>query len=111
MPPKNQKEPHEKQLWHEFFAMKFDSVFLKNELIAQGADLVGYADLSHVLAAQSYGFRYGISIAVALNRDIIKTITDGPTPVYFEEYKRVNMLLNQLNALTVSYLEAAGFRA
>jgi len=54
---------------------------------------------------------YGISIAVALEPEIIRKIIDGPDLEYFLEYKRANELLNLLGGKVSRFLEEEGYRA
>jgi epoxyqueuosine reductase QueG len=48
---------------------------------------------------------------VALNPDIILGIQNGPTKEYYQEYNRVNILLDDLAQYTASLLEDSGFKA
>ncbi len=52
----------------------------------------------------------GISIAVALNPQIISGITEGPTRQYYDEYGRVNDLLDRLGHRAVEFLNEGGYR-
>jgi epoxyqueuosine reductase len=76
-----------------------------NYLLSRGADLVGYADLGQIHPNIRRNLPYGISFAVSLNPDIISAITVGPTRPYFEEYKRVNALLDTLAHYAVEFLK------
>ena len=78
---------------------------LKNLLQQSGADMVGIADLNEVPADVRDSFPFGVSIAVALNPQIISEIKDGPTKQYYEEYVRINKLLDVLGHITVKFLE------
>ncbi|MCG8570570.1 MAG: epoxyqueuosine reductase [Spirochaetes bacterium] len=78
--------------------------FLKN----LGASLVSFADLTKIPDHPFSQYQTGISIAVALDKDIIKNIIDGPTPAYYEEYKRANKFLTLLAESTVQFLKRRG---
>jgi len=52
-----------------------------------------------------------ISIAVALQAEIIREISNGPTRRYYGEYKRANELLSGLCAGAVETLRACGHKA
>jgi epoxyqueuosine reductase len=69
---------------------------LRNFLQSNGADVIGFADLSDIASDVRDNFRYGISMAVALNPRIISEIKDGPTKQYYGEYERANGLLDAL---------------
>jgi hypothetical protein len=62
-----------------------------------GADLVGFADVSCLPVDVTGGLTRAVSIAEALDPAVIREIGDGPTPRYFAEYKRANLLLAQLS--------------
>lgn len=78
---------------------------IRDFLTARGADLVGYADLSEIPPNIRHHLPFGISIAVALNPDVISGITDGPTKSYYREYNRVNDLLNTLAQSAVEFIK------
>lgn len=84
---------------------------IDSELIAAGASLVGFADISELSAAARGEMASAISIAVALDASIISEISEGPTKRYYHEYERVNEFLSQLCAGTVESLESRGYRA
>ena len=74
-------------------------------LKSQGASLIGFADLHEIPPDVRDNLPFGISIAVALDPRIIAGIEDGPNLPYFEEYKRVNRLLDKLGNRTARFLE------
>jgi epoxyqueuosine reductase QueG len=86
-------------------------VDLRTFLQANGADLVGYANLQEI--AQDIGdeFPFGISIAVALNPEIMSEVNEGPTQAYVEECIRADNLLSSLGQLTVQFLRENGHDA
>ncbi len=69
---------------------------LRTELSELGVSLVGYADLRDLPADQRNSFDYGVSLAVALEPAIINGIGNGPTKEYYEEFCRLNRLLDHL---------------
>jgi len=77
----------------------------------QGAALVGFADLSDLPPDIRDGYRYGISIAVELNPQIVKIIGNGPSKEYYNEYKSKNNFLNQLAENCAGLLKTKGFNA
>ncbi len=82
-------------------------IFLKSK----GASLVGFADLQEIDPDVRDNFPLGISIAIALNPDIIAGIQDGPNRQYYEEYKRANQLLNTLGSQAAQFLKQKGYKA
>ncbi|MCX7772619.1 MAG: GNAT family N-acetyltransferase [Clostridia bacterium] len=84
---------------------------LKKELGAKGASLIGYADLSEIPEENRQGFTFGISIAVAMTPSILEGIMEGPTHAYYEEYQRLNSLLDELGTYAALWLQDRGFSA
>jgi epoxyqueuosine reductase QueG/predicted GNAT family N-acyltransferase len=84
---------------------------LRTELTELGAALVGYADLRDLPAGQRNGFNYGVSLAVALKPDIINGIGNGPTREYYDEFCRLNNLLDQLALKAAEIINSYGFAA
>ncbi len=84
---------------------------LKTELTKAGASLVGFADLRELPEAQRGGFDYGISIAVAADPSIINNIGNGPTKEYYNEYCRLNSLLDTLDVKAAEIIKDNGFNA
>jgi epoxyqueuosine reductase len=88
---------------------------LNDELItllkSQGASLVGFADLQEIDADTRDSLPFGVSIAVALNPQIIAGIRDGPNRPYYEEYERANHLLDRLGLQAAEYLGQKGYKA
>lgn len=83
------------------------TIFVKS----QGASLAGFADLREIDAKARDNFPYGISIAVALEPQIIAGIKIGPTREYHAEYNKVNELLNDLGQKTALFLIKKGYKA
>ena len=73
------------------------STEIEKRLIEKGASIVGFANMKDISETQRNGYSYGISIAVALNPLIIAGIGDGPTKEYYDEYIRVNSILDNLD--------------
>jgi epoxyqueuosine reductase len=84
---------------------------IREKLLGKGASIVGYADLSAIPEKDRKGYRYGIIIGIALNPEIILGIKNGPTIEYYEEYKRINTLLNKLDEFTEGLIKGKGFEA
>lgn len=84
---------------------------LKEQLAASGASIVGFAGLEIIEPDIRQGFPVGVSIAVAMDPDIVAQISDGPTKDYEAEYDRVKPLADSLSALCVEILQADGYKA
>jgi epoxyqueuosine reductase QueG len=83
---------------------------LSGLLKANGASMVGFADLREIASDALDNLATGISIAVALNPQIVAGIQDVPTPEYYQEYNRVNSLLDKLGHLAARHLTEQGER-
>ncbi len=86
------------------------SQVIKKELLEMGADLVGFAEISDLPEEQTFGYKYGISIAVAIAPDIINNIGLGPTKQYYDEYMRLNRLLDSLDIRAEEIIKSSGYR-
>jgi len=80
-------------------------------LLSRGASVVAYADLRALPADARGGMPFGVSVAVALNGEILNEIATGPTAAYWDEYNRVNALLDELAKAAIGFLTERGFRA
>ena len=78
---------------------------IKKHLLHQGATIVGFADLSDLPVDVRDGYRYGISIAVALNPEKVIKIYPGPNIEYYNEYKSVNRLLDKIAESGADFLK------
>jgi epoxyqueuosine reductase QueG len=84
---------------------------LKNILVSEGASLVGWADLGEIASGDRDSLPYGVSIAVALDAEVMSEINDGPTRAYYDEYSRLNSLLSYLGQTTETFISEKGYRA
>ncbi len=82
---------------------------LKELLHQSGADLVGFADLKSVIKGGETPF--GVSVAVAIPPEVVKSICDGPNMEYYNEYHRINELLNNIVTAGAEYLLSKGYKA
>jgi len=94
-----------------------DSQALKRYALEAGATVARVADLERLRGIETLppdlldGFRYAVSLAVALSGPIVETIEDRPTPVYASHYSRVNGLLDEVALRVSRYIEERGARA
>ncbi len=84
---------------------------IRKTLLEEGADLVGFADVTAVAAEERRGMPRAISIAAALQPAIVSRIAKGPTQEYFREYGRANSLLSSLANRAAGLLKDRGFEA
>lgn len=66
------------------------SEFIKKDLLDQGASLVGIGDLSEIPADVRQNMSCGISVAVAIDREVVKGMSDRPTLEYYYAKKYIN---------------------
>jgi epoxyqueuosine reductase QueG len=84
---------------------------ISRTLYENGASIVGFADLGRLGTLPAAGLRYAVSIAVALDAEIISDISGGPTTAYFGEYEKINDKLSGLGQKTVEILTERGASA
>jgi epoxyqueuosine reductase len=80
-------------------------------LTSLGASLIGFADLSSIEGSLRNNFNYGISFAVKLNSKVIEGIRKGPTKEYYEEYNKINSILDNIAISCVKYINSRGYNA
>lgn len=84
---------------------------IRTMLKEQGADLVGFADITNLPLDMNGGFVAAVSIAVRLDPSVLSEISNGPTQRYYKEYVRVNELLGKLCGQIANLLTTCGRRA
>ncbi|MDD2294956.1 MAG: epoxyqueuosine reductase [Eubacteriales bacterium] len=88
--------------------MKDITTQVRELLLAQGADLVGFGDLSDISESD---FPCGISIGIKLSGCIVKEIENGPTAGYHKAYHEINAKLNALASCAEEMLVSSGYKA
>ena len=73
-----------------------------------GADLVGFADLKDVPEA---GMPFGVSVAIRLPPEIVRSISDGPNLSYYKTYHEINARLDRIVTAGAVYLKGFGYQA
>ena len=73
-----------------------------------GADLVGFADLSHIAECS---YPRGASVAVKLPDDVLAGIQEGPTKEYLDCYNELNAKLNNIVKRGAEFLISRGYDA
>ena len=84
---------------------------LIENLVAKGASMVGFADLTDLPAGPREHMDFAVWIAVALDPHIVSGITSGPTKLYEIEYRKKNELLRELGVAAAKILRGFGFEA
>ena len=92
---------------------------MKRMLNENGASLVGYAKIEGLYGnadpkeAKSEVPRYpfGVSIALAYPKEVIRNISDSPTMEYYDAYHRLNEKLDKLATLCAEYIKEQGYHA
>lgn len=76
-----------------------------------GVSLVGFADLSDIDTTLFNNMKYGISIAIAIDPNIINKISEEPTKEYYEEFIMLNNKLDTITKLAVKHIISMGYNA
>ncbi|MDR1060015.1 MAG: GNAT family N-acetyltransferase [Clostridiales bacterium] len=84
---------------------------VKNALLALGADIVGFGDISELPPSVREGLPVGISIAVKYPKAVIRGISELPTREYREWYDRLNRRLDMIASQGAELLVGRGCRA
>ena len=85
---------------------------LREHLAQRGASAVAYADLTELPVESRGGLRSGVSIALALDPQIVAGLhSNSGALAYAAEYQRANAHLNALADLAVEFLRQRAFRS
>lgn len=84
---------------------------LNEYLKSLGASLVGFADLSNIEGSLRNNMNYGISFAIKINFKVIKDINKGATREYYDEYNKINSILDNIAISCVKYINSHGYNA
>ena len=84
---------------------------LNDYLKILGASLIGFADLSDIDGSLRNNLNYGVSFAVKLNSKVIEGINKGATKEYYEEYNKINCILDNIAMSCVKYINNHGYNA
>ena len=84
---------------------------IKQFLINEGADLVGFSKLNSSPIKNQDELIYAITVAVKLPDAVLKTIENKPTIEYFHEYRTANALLDRIVFLGSRFIEKQGYKA
>ena len=84
---------------------------LRDILTANGADLVGFSNVSDELPEELKAFPYAVTLVRRLSRAVTDTIQGAPSMIYFQHYRITNTKLDLLALDAVSFIEKQGFLA
>ncbi len=82
-----------------------------NEMIKQGADLVGIGDLTEIVENDRNKLPVGICLAVKFPKDVVSGIVDLPTREYYDAYNTLNSRLYSLTDFAIKILKEWGYHA
>jgi epoxyqueuosine reductase len=91
--------------------MKFEAQDIQKCLKKFGASFVGFSKVYNRLQEALRKYPYAVTFGVRLSDAIIEEIEDKPTFTYFNHYRSVNALIDQIGLRTALLIEDAGFRA
>ncbi len=74
-------------------------------------DLYGYAAVCGLFENEWANWPYAISIAMALAKDSLAAVAEGPTSVYYTAYQDINIALNRAAQALESWLREQGYAA
>lgn len=81
---------------------------LEEMLRQNGAALVGFADMTEATSGE---WPSGVSIAVTIPKEIVRSISDGPNEKYLKTYYELNAKLDELAVACKEYLQERGYQA
>lgn len=76
-----------------------------------GASFAGVSDVEHVLPENLKKYRFAVTFGVRLSDAIIDEIEDKPTYTYFNHYRSVNAMIDQISLRIVLMLTQNGYNA
>lgn len=89
--------------------MHDNNVWVKKVLKNEDISLIGFADLSEIDSDLRYGFKYGISIAIALK--IMPSTTSEASKEYYDEYRRVSRELKRVSNFLADKIKEHGYNS
>jgi epoxyqueuosine reductase QueG len=85
-----------------------NNLWVKEILSGRDVALLGFANLGEIDIDARRGFRYGVSVAMALT---VLPSTEEPSAAYYDEYKRVSAALQETSAFLAEQIRARGYNA
>ena len=84
---------------------------LKERLLFEGADAVHFGYLGELSGERFSSLPYAITIIVRLSSFITSELHEGPSKLYFHNYRTTNAILDRMSLLGAGMIERKGFRA
>lgn len=84
---------------------------LKNIILSLGGSFVGFSNVYEKLSEELKKYPYAITFGVRLSDAIIDEIGDKPTFTYFNHYRSLNTLIDQIALRTLLYIQDKGYMA
>ncbi|HOJ10442.1 MAG TPA: 4Fe-4S double cluster binding domain-containing protein [Clostridiales bacterium] len=84
---------------------------LRELILGLGGSFVGFSDVSKMLPESLKKYPYAISFGIRLSDAIIDEIEDKPTFTYFNHYRSVNALIDQIGLRIMLFLQDNGYKA
>ena len=91
------------------YSMITNNHWVKETLAGRDIALLGFADLSEIDVDARRGFRYGISLAMALT--VLPSTSEEPTAAYYDEYRRVSAALRETTRFLTGQIQVRGYNA
>jgi len=86
-----------------------NNTWIKEQLLSKNIALIGFADMSEIDEKLRYGYKYGVSIAIALEK--FPSITDEPSIEYYNDFKRVSAELKEAANFLADSIKKYGYNA
>ncbi len=83
---------------------------IKELIKGLGGSFSGFSDIGDCLPEQLKKYPYAVTFGIRLSDAIIDEIEDRPTFTYFNHYRSVNALIDQISLRIVLLLEQCGYR-
>lgn len=84
---------------------------IKDLAISLGSTFVGFSNVKSVLPESLKKYPYAVTIGVRLSNAIVDEITDKPTFTYFNHYRSLNFLIDQICLRVLLFLQSKGYNA
>jgi len=91
------------------YTMDIHNHWVEETLAGRDIALLGFADLSEIDVDARRGFRYGISLAMALT--VLPSTSGAPSAAYYDEYRRVSAALRETTHFLVGQIQSRGYNA
>jgi len=93
-------------------AVKTDLLIkLKSLISGLGASFVGFSNVQDSLPDKLKQYPYAITFGIRLSNAIIDEIEDKPTFTYFNHYRSVNTMIDQIALRTLLIIQENGYKA